>query len=370
MTFQKKQWNYLYNLYNAFISHREPVQITHFVTERCNARCPHCFVDFKSSENELNLEQIEKIALTSGKALRNVALTGGEPFIREDLFEIADIWYKNSTAQSISLCTNGSMPDKIEKFVYLADKKNLPVSFFFSYDFIGEKHSEYRRLNNLHENVLKSYEIIHKYYPKFNSTFNITVNENNYSTAFETYQYMRDVLKIQNINCTLVRGENAYKLSDEQKLKVAETYKLIQENLSKDFDKGLVKGFVDKSITSTVVNSKNKMLWKYVLKTFEGNKYISPCCAGALFAVILSNGDVYPCELLNSKICNLKDYNYDFEECFKSQKAKEIKKYVKTSKCYCTFECIWLLNIFSSPRYFPEILYHIVKNLKRDKLSK
>ena len=110
---------------NALILHKYPVSLIQFVTEKCNAKCPHCFVDFSKMKHELTLEAIEKIALTSGNCLRNIALTGGEPFIREDLFEIADIWYKNSKTRTISITTNGSMPDRIEKFALKASKLNI-----------------------------------------------------------------------------------------------------------------------------------------------------------------------------------------------------------------------------------------------------
>ena len=130
--FKKKNWNYIFNLYNALLLHKYPVSLTHFVTERCNASCPHCFVDLNKTKDELSLEQIEKIASSSGNALRNVSLTGGEPFLRSDFYEIVEIWYKNSTVQSIAICTNGSFPEKIEDFVKKADKTKLPISFFFS----------------------------------------------------------------------------------------------------------------------------------------------------------------------------------------------------------------------------------------------
>lgn len=362
---KEKDWNFLFNLYNAFISHKQPVSLIQFVTERCNARCPHCFVDLKTQENELSLEQIEKISKTTGSALRNIALTGGEPFIRDDLFEIANIWYKNSSVKSISVSTNGSMPNKIEDFAKKCVELKIPVSFFFSYDFIGEKHSEFRRLKDLHLNVLESYKIIHNYFPKLNATFNITVNKDNYESAFETYKYMRDVLKIQNINCTMIRGENADILTPTERKNISDVYKQIQEALDNDFDKGLVVGYNDKSLTSHILNAKNKILWKYILKTFDENKYISPCSAGSLFGVIYSNGDVYPCELLKSCIGNLKDYGYDFMRCWESDVAKKVQKNIHCSKCFCTFECSWLINIFSSYRYMPEICYHIIRNLKR-----
>lgn len=367
--FMKRNWNYLYNFFNAFITHSNPVSLTHFVTENCNARCPHCFVDLKNSDNELSLEQIEKIASTSGAALRNVSLTGGEPFLRNDFFEIANIWYKNSTAKSLAICTNGSMPDRVENFCKSANRENLPISFFFSYDYIGEKHSEYRNLKNLHENVLKSYEIVHKYYPKFNATFNLTVTPDNYEGAFETYLYIRDVLKIQNINCTLIRGDLVKEFDKNTKDGISTSYSKIHSSMDDDFRLGKIEGYSNTSLTSVLLNAKNKMLWKYVLKTFNENKYISPCTAGSLFGVIYSRGEVFPCELLNSSFGNLSDFDFDFLKCWHSQKSKNICKCINNSKCFCTFECSWLLNIFSSPKYYFELLSCIINdiNSKRGK---
>lgn len=362
---KKKNWAIIPNVCNAFFTHKYPVTLTHFVTQRCNARCPHCFVDFKSAENELNLEQIEKIASTTGPCLRNVAITGGEPFIRDDLFEIAKIWYKNSTVKSIVLPTNGSFPERIELFCQKAAKENLPISFFVSYDFIEEKHSQYRGLNNLHLKIKETDKIIKSFNDKFNLTYQITIAPNTYETALETYQYMRDIIQAQNINCIMIRGEKASQLDENTRKKIAEVYRQIQIQKSNDFDNKLIKGFNDNSLTSTLINAKNRMLWKYTLKTFVENQYISPCTAGSLFGIIYHDGSVAPCELLDTKLGNLKDFNYDFLECWHSLNANKIRREIKTSKCFCTDECSWLTNIFSSPRYFGELAYYIIKNRKR-----
>lgn len=361
----KPEWKILPNLYNALISHKEPVFLTQFVTQRCNAKCPHCFVDFTNGENELTTEQTEKIASSSGSCLRNISLTGGETFLREDLSEIAEIWYKNSAAKSIVVTTNGSMPSRIEKFAKYSAQRNLPVSFFISYDFIGEKHSEYRKLPKLHENVAESCRIIKSFGNKFNLTLQLTVTPDTYPTAFETYKYIRDELKISNINCTMIRGKKADIIEPETRKKLSETYKRIQLQSDYDFDNGILTGFGDKSLTSVLINAKNKMLWKYILKTFDEQKYISPCSAGSLFGIIYQNGDVFPCELLDRNIGNLKDFDYNFMKLWKSINAKKIRKEIICSKCFCTFECSWLSNIFSSPGYYPEILYNIIKNVKR-----
>lgn len=361
----KNEWKILPNLFNALITHRYPVALIHFVTQRCNAKCPHCFVDFKTAEKELTLEQIEKIASSTGNCLKNVSLTGGEPFIRDDFFEIANIWYSNSTIDSMVITTNGSIPDKIECFCKNAIKKDIPASFFFSYDFIEEKHDEYRKIKDLHIKLAESYKIVKSYKNKFNATFNITVTPENMDSAFRTYEYMRDTLKVQNINCTLFRGKKADILDEDTRQNLMNTYKKIQTQKNKDFDNNQLEGFNGKSLTSMLVNSKNKILWKYVAKTFETKKYISPCTAGSLIGVIYNDGKVTPCEARNESLGDLKNYDYNFLNCWHSNDGEKIRKDILNSKCCCTNECFWLLNILSSPKYYNELSFQVIKNFMR-----
>lgn len=361
----KKEWKIIPNLYNALISHKYPVALIQFVTQRCNAKCPHCFVNFKTEKDELRLDEIEKITSSTGSCLRNISLTGGEPFIRDDLFEIADIWNTNSSAQSIVLTTNGSLPDRIENFCYKAAKKEMPVSFFISYDFIGEEHSKYRGLKNLHENVLESCKIIKSFKNKFNTTLQITVTPDTADTAIKTYHYMKDMLQAQNINCTLFRGERAEKLNSIDKKRIIDVYKKIQTERDNDFENNYIKGITGDILTSTLINAKNKILWKYVEKIFRTQKYISPCSAGSLIGVIYHDGSIFPCERRNQEVGKLKDFNYNFIECWHSEKAKQIQKEIISSKCNCTNECFLLINILSSPRYYGELSYQILRNLVR-----
>ena len=84
-----KKANLIRTLKNIYFSKNEPVSLVHFLTNRCNARCSFCFIDFDDQKllRELTLDEIDKLTKNLGKSLLNVNLTGGEPFARK-------IWLK------------------------------------------------------------------------------------------------------------------------------------------------------------------------------------------------------------------------------------------------------------------------------------
>ena len=75
-----KKSNILRVLKNLYFFKNEPISLVHFITNRCNARCSFCFIDFddpKTFQGELTLEEIDKLTKNLGNSLLNVNLTGG-----------------------------------------------------------------------------------------------------------------------------------------------------------------------------------------------------------------------------------------------------------------------------------------------------
>jgi len=81
-------------LTKATLTRRQPIYVIYEVTDRCNLKCKMCSIWRRANRaEELNLDQIEVLA----SRLRDigvvvVSLSGGEPFMREDLPEIARIF--------------------------------------------------------------------------------------------------------------------------------------------------------------------------------------------------------------------------------------------------------------------------------------
>ena len=114
-----KKANLLRVINNIYFKKKEPVSLVHFITNRCNARCSFCFIDFddpNTFKGELSLDEINKLTKNLGKSLLNVNLTGGEPFARKDIIDIAKLYIKNTTIQSIYITTNASLPNRVIDF--------------------------------------------------------------------------------------------------------------------------------------------------------------------------------------------------------------------------------------------------------------
>lgn len=79
------------------------------LTNRCDNHCVFCSFDSgKSKQKELSLDEIcEIIAQAQELGVQDIHLTGGEPTLRDDLFEILDYAHNNYSGQ-IRMISNGN----------------------------------------------------------------------------------------------------------------------------------------------------------------------------------------------------------------------------------------------------------------------
>ncbi len=188
--------NLLQVLNNIYFKKAEPVSVVHFLTNRCNARCSFCFIDFDNPEtfkNELTLNEIDELTKNLGKSLLNVNLTGGEPFARKDITEIAKLYIKNTNIQSIYVTTNASLPERVEDFIknitYL--NKNIELTLQISIDDLPDNHDKVRKINNLFDNCLDTYQRLKKFNSQnVNPVVSITVSQENCDNIKNIFKYL------------------------------------------------------------------------------------------------------------------------------------------------------------------------------------
>ena len=93
------------------------------ITERCNFRCAHCYQEsYCGSELSFQdllavLEQYKDLLNRwdlqpgSPRVRAHINVTGGEPFVRSDFFDLLEVLNKNKDRFSFGILTNGSLID-------------------------------------------------------------------------------------------------------------------------------------------------------------------------------------------------------------------------------------------------------------------
>jgi MoaA/NifB/PqqE/SkfB family radical SAM enzyme len=86
------------------------------ITYRCNCRCQMCQRWQDPRREELSLDEYRSLAATLDRmGAHQVSVAGGEPLVREDVFDIIRAF--SSRGMSVNLCTNGLLLDRLHEAV-------------------------------------------------------------------------------------------------------------------------------------------------------------------------------------------------------------------------------------------------------------
>lgn len=349
------------NLFDAvrFRFSKSPLFLVFYPTSRCNAFCRHCFnwrnVKNSKSRQELSLEEIKQIATNLGR-IKYVTITGGEPFLREDLNDIINLFYVINKTRRIAIHTNGSLPEKVysitEKVLQSCPK--LYVNLCISIDSIFEKHDKIRNTKGLFKNALKTAILLknlERGYKNFSLRSVSCLSKLNVKDVLNVHKFMEDELGVPH-GTALMRGD-VFK-SGAIRVKPKE-YMNIRNELGVYYRK---KWSGNYSVLHRLRNTVESLKSKLIIKMIKKRKRVYPCKAGKRVAVIMDNGDIYPCELFNKveKIGNIRDFDYNLLATLNSPNGKKIIKCVEKKKCWCTWECIIPINLIFNIRSYPSIL--------------
>jgi cyclic pyranopterin phosphate synthase len=104
------------------------------ITDVCNFRCTYCLPQgYKKTPGDMSsfmsAEEISRLAKAlSELGVCKIRLTGGEPTVRKDFFEILKDMKQNSNIPKITMTTNGYRLDKIAKQLYDVGLDGINIS--------------------------------------------------------------------------------------------------------------------------------------------------------------------------------------------------------------------------------------------------
>ena len=291
---------------------------TVIVTYRCNARCTMCnrYKCPSKPEEELSVETIKKLP-----KMYFTNITGGEPFIREDLPDIVRELYKKS--DRIVISTNGFFTDRIIKLC-----EEFPnVGIRISIEGLEETNNKIRGLddgfNKGYSTLKKLVEMKHP-----DVGFGMTVQDANAKDLVELYK-LSDELNMEFATASLHNSfyfVEAKNIIHDRPMVAKEFEKLINELLKSNSPKKWFRAYFNHGLINYIYGQKRLLPCDMAFDTF----FIDPY------------GDVMPCNGTKDKevMGNLNEQTW--EELWNSEQAEKVRNKVR----HCDRQC-WMIGSVS-----------------------
>jgi radical SAM protein with 4Fe4S-binding SPASM domain len=344
----------------AILYKTKPIHLTLFLTKRCNARCPFCFylqnAHCQNGEaQELNLDELEKLS-SSLKRLLWLAFSGGEIFLRKDLVEISELFYRRNKPVFMLFPTNGLMPSLIKERTesILKTCKNSTVAVKLSIDDLHEKHDELRNTPKSFRKTIKTYKLLApllEKYPNFELGVNTVFCSKNQDNMRNIIDYVQNLSHVNTHTISLVRGDLIHR--DYQNVDLLK-YKQATEYLANDTRQK--QGNIYRFKGAKLKAAQDILQRRLILKTMEKKTRLLPCYAGISNIVVTETGDVYPCEIRSDSFGNVRDFDCRLNRVLQTPRAREVLDSIKNKQCYCTHECNYMTNILFNPKMYPRLL--------------
>ena len=341
------------NLLRSYIGYKtelkpfiKPFSLVFIVTQNCNLNWAMCPLDRTITvRNELNLQEIEDIF--SSKILRNLinlSITGGEPFLRKDIVDIAMAAANHIPAlKDLRFATNGTLTNKIVSSVNeILETTDLHVSVKVSFDGMESTHEKIRGIPGIFSKATSTLRGLEKLREKgydLSISTGFTALDENIGEIWELYDKFGDefefffksaqVLKYQVVN------PKQFGQSTDRSINVLPISEQTRKSLIKFTTFFLEKEFNDKA---SLWQSSRKMYYRYMLDFLKTPDIRPiPCSAGFSFFDIDSDGSVYACSVSGLKLGNVRKTPLD--DIWYSPTAFEIRRVIKRGDCTCCTSC-------------------------------
>lgn len=323
-----------------------PMTLTYSVTAACQSRCKTCQIgamfcqDPTRAQKDLTLEEVEKIFRTM-QPVYFFNMSGGEPFMRDDLPEIVALACKYLKPRVIHTPTNAILSDKIiqntEKMIKIVRKydRTVPVTVKPSIDGVGEKHDEIRGVKGNFKCLLKTIEGLKKLeekYDNFHLELGTVISNFNIDDLDEIEDFVHS-LGVESYRNEVAECRTEFFNLEDSITPPADVY----QRLIKDFARKVEENIGKKKKLARTTEAMRVVYYDLAGKILAERRQVIPCYAGVSNVHINYDGGVWPCCVLGyeQEMGNLRDCGYDFQKLWYSSKANEVRRYIKNKNCAC-----------------------------------
>jgi MoaA/NifB/PqqE/SkfB family radical SAM enzyme len=305
-----------------------PYKLNFAITYWCQSRCISCNIWQIKPKGELTIEEIRNFA-SRNRFFRWVELTGGEPFLRSDIVEIARTFKENNkslyllTFPTNSLCDAKLLEKRIREILGLGIPR---IAATVSLDGYRELHDKIRGVPGNFDKAIATYKLLQelaKQHRNLYFVFGYTMTKFNSGEFRKTYEQVKKEIPditVNSFHINLAQTSSNYYKNEGDNIKpesanVISELEWILANRRREF--------------GPISMIENAFMKKLVYYARTGK---SPMKSRSLDASLFldSFGNVYPSIMWEKKIGNIRETNYDLAPLWHNEAAEEVRRDIKS----------------------------------------
>jgi MoaA/NifB/PqqE/SkfB family radical SAM enzyme len=308
-----------------------PLNLTLSPSPKCNSRCLTCNIWMKR-ENELTIDEWDKVLSSLGKAPYWFTISGGEPLMYPHVVELAELAYRHCSPGVINIPTNSllpTIPDRVERIAKACPESQLIINL--SLDGVGAKHDYIRGIPG---NFVKFEERLGQLLSLKKKFKNLTIGIHSVVSVFSVGHLDELIAYADKSGADQFITEIAEPRVELDTVGLPITPS--QADYTRAIDR-LIAYVESKQFTGVakITEALRVEYYKLVKRILDEKDQVIDCYAGWVSAQIYSDGTVWPCCVRADNLGNLRDYHYDFKEIWFGEKIKEARRSIAAKECHC-----------------------------------
>lgn len=287
------------------------------LTNACNLHCTYCQIWKERKRHDLSCTTVKKILISSVlSADADIALTGGEPFLCQNLFGVTRLILDVLPNALKVVATNGTQPKAAAEF-FRTFQDSLPKDFSLHISFDGMR-AQARQRGGSPKQIIDSLLFLRGQFPRIPMKLKFTITPVNIEDIMPAYRFARE----HGFGFKVKLLENAPFYTN----KMSAPVRLLNPAEKKSVAKKLLKIYYAQRKSSQSESFFIKNIIHYLLTASRA----TPCDVPWKRIFVMPNGMVYSC-LHCQRLGSI--YKKTLEYLWRSPKAEEIRSKIRRSDC-------------------------------------
>lgn len=326
----------------------KPTDAVLAITYKCNARCRMC--DIWKIDNDENLLE-PKFYAKLPKSLRNINISGGEPFLNNEIVKIIEVIHKTCPKARMVISSNGYATNLILKQFKEIQKVFPQIAIRISIDGLNTAHTYMRGRNDFFECAIETVKKL-KELKVYDLGISYTASDDNLDQILDVFN-LAEEMEIVFTFCGIAHSSDIDNYFTERTPPIK---KLPQLAAGLDY-------IISNELKKWQLNSLARTCYLSGVYTHAAYGERKIFC-GALDVLFYMDpyGDVYSCNALGKKLFNIKDK--PFREAWSSEEGDSIRLVVKNCPQPCWMLCTVSPYLRKNPFYLLKwILINKIKHI-------